>query len=181
VAAGDPLWIDGVVDPFGSAPPDFTAYDVNAEASVPASMVVRWAAGTKAPFSVFDYSGVKINLDNAQLTSGTIRIGSESIDLKSLPASPLILPAAIPAPTPGLPAIFLPQFTIGNPFTAAATDANGTTGVATTAIRVFNTYSTWVYVAPSMIASYAAIQFQASGTYDRVSNTFTASSMNVVL
>jgi len=36
-------------------------------------------------------------------------------------------------------------------------------------------------VAPPLIASYSVLQFQASGTYDRVSNTFTASSINVVL
>jgi hypothetical protein len=179
--AGGPLWIDGVVDPFGSAPPDFTAYDINAEASVPASMIVNWAAGTTVPFSVLSYAGVKINLSNAHFTDGTIRIGSESIDLKSLPATPFIVPAATPAVTPGLPAIFLPQFTLGNPVTAAATDANGTTSVASSAIEMFNTYSTWVSEVPGKIASDPVIEFQASGTYDRVSNTFTATSMNLVL
>ena len=34
VAAGDPLWINGLVSPFGSAPPDFNATAVNSEASV---------------------------------------------------------------------------------------------------------------------------------------------------
>jgi hypothetical protein len=42
VVAGDPLWVDGLVAPFGSAPPDFNAYTVNAEASVPASLQVLW-------------------------------------------------------------------------------------------------------------------------------------------
>jgi hypothetical protein len=36
-AAGDPLWIDGFTSPFGSAPPDFIAHAVNAEATVPAT------------------------------------------------------------------------------------------------------------------------------------------------
>jgi hypothetical protein len=82
--AGDPLWIDGVISPFGAAPPDFEASAVNDEASVqvvggstappvvggipvwcgqgnsycvPASLQVYWAGGTATPFATLTDTG----------------------------------------------------------------------------------------------------------------------------
>ena len=181
--AGDPLWIDGFVSPFGSAPPDFNATAVNAEATVPASLRVDWsAAGTAAPFATLTGTGMTIDLGNANFSSGEIRIGSESVDLKSLPATPLIVPAPTPAGTAGVPDVFLPLFAVGNPVTSAATvDAGGTT-TATTAIGLFNTYATYVtQLGSSITAASPALRFEATGLYNRASNTFTASSINVVL
>jgi hypothetical protein len=93
VVAGDPVWIDGITTPFGSAPPDFNAFTINAEVSVPGRLQVDWtSAGTTAPFATLTDTGLTIDLNNANYSAGVIRIGSESIDLKSLAASPQIVP-----------------------------------------------------------------------------------------
>lgn len=171
-AAGQPLWIGGITTPFGSAPPDFNAFTINTEASVPARLQVDWTnAGTTAPFATLTDAGLTIDLNNASYSAGVIRIGSESVDLKTLTASPLIAPQAPPAATPGLPPIFLPAFAIGNLTTTAST----------TAITVFNTFSAFVTQLPkSIVAATPALHFVATGTYDRVGNTFTASRIDVV-
>jgi hypothetical protein len=171
VAAGSPVWIDGVTTPFGSAPPDFNAYALNAEVSVPARLQVDWtSAGTTAPFTTLTATGLTIDLSAA--SAGVIRIGSESIDLKSATSvSPLIVPQPAPAPTAGLPAAFLPLFAIGN-LTATA---------ATTAIAVYTSFPAFVTQLPtSIVAATPALHFVAAGTYNRSSNTFTASSIDVV-
>jgi hypothetical protein len=172
VTAGSPLWIDGVTTRFGSAPPDFIAYTINSEVSVPARLQVDWtSAGTTAPFATLTNSGLTIDLGNANYSAGAIRIGAETIDLKSLAASPLIVPQAPPAPTPGLTPVFLPLFAIGSLTTTAGT----------TAITVTNTFATFVTQLPqSIVAASPALHFVAAGVYNRSSNTFTASSIDVV-
>jgi hypothetical protein len=172
VAAGDPVWIDGVTTPFGSAPPDFNAFSINPELSVPARLQVDWtSAGTTAPFASLTSTGLTIDLSNPNYSVGAIRIGSESIDLKTLAAgTPLIVPQAPPAAT-ALPPVFLPAFAIGN-LTATA---------GTTAVSVYNTFPTFVTQLPSAIAAATpALHFVATGVYNRGSNTFTASRIDVV-
>jgi hypothetical protein len=171
VAAGGLLWIDGTTTPFGSAPPDFNAVAINAELSVPARLQVDWtSAGTTAPFATLTNAGLTIDLNNANYSSGVIRIGSESIDLKSLAGTPQIVPAT-PIGDAGLPAKFLPSFAIGN----LTSTAN------TTAIAVFNTFSSFVTQAPlSIVAATPALHFVAAGVYNRGTNIFTASSIDVV-
>jgi hypothetical protein len=203
--AGDPLWIDGLFAPFGSAPPDFTAATVNDELSVqtagatatsptplscgqgnfeciPASLRVYWTGPTSAPFSALNASGMTIDLSNASFSSGVIRIGPESIDITTLPASPQIVPTATPTPVTTqvtnvagsipvtLPPVFLPEYSYGNP-----------AAVAPAGINVFNVFSTFVSGLPAAIAATPAVQFEARGTYNRATNTFNAISVNVVL
>ncbi len=169
--APNPVWVQGDAARFGSAPPDFTAFSINSELSVPARLLVDWiGAGTTAPFATSTGAGLTIDLANAHLSSGVIRIGSESVDLKSLPASPSIVPETVPAPPAGLPAVFLPSFAIGN-----LSAAN------TTSIAVFNSFATFVAQLPaSIVAATPALHFIATGTYNRGSNIFTASSIDVV-
>jgi hypothetical protein len=171
VVAGGPVWIDGVATPFGSAPPDFTAFSINPELSVPARLQVDWtSAGTIAPFATLTNTGLTIDLSNPNYSAGTIRIGSESIDLKSLAATPLIVPQAAPA-AGALPSVFLPAFAIGALTTTAGT----------TAVSVYNTFSTFVTQLPSaVVAATPALHFVATGVYNRGSNTFTASRIDVV-
>jgi hypothetical protein len=172
VAVGGPLWIDGTTTRFGSAPPDFNASAVNAEVSVPARLQVDWtSAGTTAPFATLTSAGLTIDLNNANYSSGVIRVGSESIDLKTPGlVNPQIVPAAAIGDA-GLPAKFLPSFAIGN-LTATAN---------TTAVAVFNTFSSFVTQVPlSIVAATPALHFVAAGVYNRGTNTFTASSIDVV-
>ena len=168
---GNPLWIDGITTRFGSAPPDFDAFTINTELSVPAYLQVDWASGTTAPFAAATDAGLTINLANAKLTAAVIRIGSESIDLTA-PATvtPLIVPQAPPAATAGLPPVFLPLFAIGN-----LSAAN------TTTIAVYNTFATFVTKLPTaIVAATPALHFVATGLYNRGNNTFTASRIDLV-
>jgi hypothetical protein len=174
---GDPLWINGFVAPFGTAPPDFNAFAINNELSVPARLQVDWSsAGTTAPFATLTDTGLTIDLSNANYSAGVIRIGSESIDLKSLAATPQIVPVT-PPPTgtpgapgaAGLPAVFLPLFAIGS-----------LTAADTTGISVFNTFATFVTKLSAAVVATPALHFVATGVYNRGSNTFTASSIDVV-
>jgi hypothetical protein len=214
--SGEPLWIDGVVGPYGAAPPDFKATALNNQTSVqtaggtpvdgatlfcgqgnqvctPASLRVTWAAGTIKPFATLTASSLTIDLSNAAYTSGVIRIGPESIDLKSLAATPEIIPVPPPATgipgaagAAGLPAIFLPLYSVGNPTTASATTTTPSSGstatTASTAISVFNRFPTFVTeVGETMNAANPALQFEARGFYNSTTNIFSASSINVVL
>ncbi len=202
---GDPLWTDGLFAPFGSAPPDFTASSVNDELSVqqagatatsptplscgeanfdcvPASMRVNWTLpGTNTPFAGLTPAGFTIDLSNTSYVSGLIRIGPESIDLKSLPASPQIVPTAAPAlvtttlTVPGsipvtVPPVFLPLYSYGDP-----------TAVAPGGVYVFSVFSTFATNLTEALPTVAALQFEARGAYDRATNTFYAISVNVVL
>jgi len=170
--AGSPLWIDGVTAPFGSAPPDFEAFAINPELSVPARLQVDWtSAGTITPFSTLTSTGLTIDLSNASLSAAVIRIGSESVALSSLAATPQIVPATMPPPPAGLPAVFQPVFAIGNLTTTA--DA--------TAVTVTNTFATFATQLPTaIVAATPAHHFVAAGVYNRGNNTFTASSIDVV-
>jgi hypothetical protein len=166
LGVGNPVWTEGLGAPFGSAPPDFNAFAINAELSVPASLQVDWTGGTTAPFATATSAGLTIN---ANYTSGVIRVGSESIDLTSLAPTPQIVPAT-PIGDPGLPAKFMPAFAIGN-----LSAAN------TTSITVFNTFAAFVAQLPTtIVAATPAFHFVATGVYNRGNNTFTASSIDVV-
>jgi hypothetical protein len=174
-APGDPLWIDGYVAPFGTAPPAFTAFSVNAEPAVPATLAVIWTGtGTAAPFATLTATGLTIDLTNAAFGSGQLRIGADTVNITTLSATPNIVPAvAVPAATTGLP-LFNPRFTVGP---AANPD------IATnTPITSFITFAAFVTQLNTTFATPTpATQFVARGMYDNASNTFTASSIDVVL
>jgi hypothetical protein len=171
LAVGAPLLINGFTTPFGSAPPDFNAFTINTEASAPASLQVDWTGtGNAAPFASLSDSGLSINLAAADVASAVILIGAESIDMKSLPASPTIVPQAAPAATPGLPSAYLPSFAIGN-LTSTADS---------TAVTVYNEYASFVSAVPKALVADPALRLVATGVYNRSSNTFTATSINVV-
>jgi hypothetical protein len=173
-AAGDPLWVDGFTSPFGSAPPDFNAQAVHAEPTVAASLVVSWSGtGTAAPFATLTSTSLTIDLANTAFGSGQLRIGAENIDIKTLSATPTIVPAVAAAdPTSGLP-LFSPVFSVG-----AGATAESTTG----SIQSFNGFAAYVTQLTTTFATPTpATQFVARGFYNRSSNTFTASSIDVVL
>jgi len=174
-APGDPLWVDGYVAPFGTAPPAFTAFSVNAEPAVPATLAVVWTGtGTAAPFATLTPTGLTIDLTNAAFGSGQLRIGADAINLTTLSATPNIVPAvAVPAATTGLP-LFNPRFSVG-----AAANPDVATN---TPITSFITFAAFVTQLNTTFATPTpATQFVARGMYDNTSNTFTASSIDVVL
>ena len=173
LAAGDPVWVDGYVSRFGSGPPDFLAQSVQAEPSVLATLAVAWTgSGTAAPFATLTSTSLSIDRANAAFGSGQLRIGAETIDITTLAASPTIVPAvAVPAAN-GLP-LFVPLFSVGAGATAEAAGAP---------IQSFNGFGPFVTQLTTTFATPTpATKFVARGLYDRASNTFTASTIDVVL
>jgi hypothetical protein len=172
-AAGNPLWIEGFTSPFGMAPPDFTAEAVNPTANEPATLLVIWSGtGTAAPFATLTSTGMTIDLSNAAFASGQLRLGADSIDIKTLSATPMIVPAVAQPAGNGLP-LFNPLFSVGpgaNPEVATANIASFN-GFAAFATQLNTTFAT-----PT-----PATRFVARGFYNPTGNTFTASSIDVVL
>jgi hypothetical protein len=207
VAAGDPVWVNGIMSAFGSAPPDFNATAVNSEASVqvvggygttpapgnstapgdlvcgvgsqvctPASLQVTWPSGTTTPFTGFSQDGFSIDLSNAQLQTAQILIGGETIALTSLPASPQIVPTTSP-----MTSTFSPQYTVGNPTTSSIFPTS-TVAVSATAINCFALFFSFAdEVNRTMNSANPALQMQARGVYNRATNTFIATTVNLVL
>jgi hypothetical protein len=166
LAAGDYLAVNGFGAPFGSAPPDFLASTINAEATIPATMHVQWTTGDSAPFATATSTSLSVNLANAAVTSASIVIAGETIDMTTLPASPTIFPAApTNDPTSALP-LFMPVFSVGS---------------NSLGIDSFNTLTPFEAQSATSFATTPATQFLAHGFYNRALNTFTASRINVVL
>ena len=198
-AAGDPLWVSGYTTPFGSAPPDFNAVAVNSETSVqiaggqvgggastaqgskgcgigsqvcdPAVLEVTWSP-TTAAFATFSESGFSISYEHT--FSAVVRIGPEIIDLPTMTPAIRIVPSTL-----SVTSTFAPRFTVGDPDTATITPTNTT---SSTYLQSFSVFSDWVSKVNSTLTSTApAVQMTASGIYDRASNTFTATSIDLVL
>src|SRR6267378_1728039 len=95
IAASTLLQVDGMVNAFGSAPPDFTAAAITAGTATEQRLVIEWVnGGAPAPFLTDSTAGLVVALNNANLgTIHEIRTGPAALDLKTLssfPASPLI-------------------------------------------------------------------------------------------
>jgi hypothetical protein len=175
--AGDALAIDGYISPFGTAPPDFIAAAINAEPTIPATLLVTWTGtGTAAPFSSLTSSGLSIDLANAAFGGGLILIGAESIDITTLGATPQIVPevpTGVPTPPPGAPPVFQPRFSVG---------PGGSAAVTVNPILSFNGFGAFVNQLNTTFATPTpATKFVANGVYNRASNIFTATRINVVL
>jgi hypothetical protein len=198
-AAGDPVWINGFLTRFGSAPPDLDADAANNEPSVqvaggqaggaastapgsescgvgsqvcdPGSLQIVWTSppGTAAPFETVSSSGFTINLSQAEYLTGVIRIGPESIDLKSLPASPMVVPTNLPVTS-----TFSPWYAFGTPGVSASTTVSG--------VSVYSNFAHYIAaLTPAISAANPVKQLEARGVYNRATNTFIATSVNFVL
>ena len=163
LAAGTLLQVDGIVTPFGSAPPDFTATAITPGTSTPQTLVVEWVnGGATAPFSTLSDAGLVVNLSNADLgTTHYIRTGPVQLDLKALPASPLIT-------TAGAPAGQL-QLAIGSETLA-------------TGVSVFNSNDSFIAMVNATFNGTNKIyRLVAYGQYNLATNTFVATRIHVAL
>ncbi len=211
LAAGDSVWVNGIMNGFGSAPPDFNATAVNSQASVqvaggygttpapgnstapgnqmcgvgsqvctPASIRVTWPSGTATPFTGLTSQGFSIDLSNPQLQTAVMRVGAQNTSLASLAANPEIVPYPQTEPITAL-STFAPQYSVGNPITSSV-NPSSPTDVPATALSSFATFFSWVNeVNSTMNATNSALQFQARGFYNASNNTFTATTINLVL
>jgi hypothetical protein len=195
--AGDPVWASGYTTPFGSAPPDFDAVAVNNESSVqiaggqinggapttpgnggcgigsqvcnPAILQVTWTS-TTTPFTTLSDAGFSLDLHLA--TTAQIKIGPEVIDLVGGTAV-TVVPTAL-----AVTSVFAPRFSVGDPNTANTTP----TVTSTTSIASFSSFSSWVTKVNASLSSTApGLQLAAAGIFDRATNTFTATSIDLVL
>jgi hypothetical protein len=196
--AGDPVWISGYTTPFGSAPPDFDAVAVNNESSVqiaggqvgggapttpgsgacgigsqvcePAILQVTWPQGNPTPFTTLSDSGFSLSVTSAY--AAQIKIGPEVIDLSGAPAI-TVVPTAL-----AVTGTFAPRYSVGDPATATTTP----TVTSTTAIASYSSFLSWVSKVNSSLSSTTpSVQLAASGIFDRATNTFTATSIDLVL
>jgi hypothetical protein len=155
--------MQGTVAPYGAAPPDFAARALTPGPSSLQALVVDWVnGGSTAPFSSNSSSGLVVNLADANLgATHEIRTGPASLDLKSLPASPLIT-------TTGADQSNL-QLAIGS--------MNLTTGIS-----VFESAAAFATaVHSSFNGTNKIFRLVAYGQYDSVSNTFIAARIHVAL
>jgi hypothetical protein len=165
-AANTLLQVDGIVNAFGSAPPDFTATAITAGTATEQRLVVEWVnGGATAPFLSDSSAGLVVDLNNANLgTIHEIRTGPAALELKTLssfPASPLIT-------TVGADQSKL-QLAIGS--------ASLSTGVS-----VFNSISGFATALTSTFnGSNKIYRLVAVGQYNIGTNTFVASRISVAL
>jgi hypothetical protein len=152
---------DGLVNQFGTAPPDFTASSVTAGSATDQIMTVQWSgSGTTAPFVTKDTNGLVVSISGASLGSYhfvqtgplTIADPSTTVDLATLSTNPTIV--ADPSLTS--------QFAIGNP-------------TSTTGLSIFHDYASLLTNLNTALNGTNTIQkLVAVGKYDPASNTFTA-------
>jgi hypothetical protein len=162
-AAGTLLQVDGIVNAFGSAPPDFTATAITAGTATEQRLVVEWInGGATAPFISDSSAGLVVDLNSPNLgTVHYIRTGPATLDLKTLPASPLI--TTVGADQSNL------QLAIGL--------ASLTTGVS-----VFNSISGFASALTSTFnGTHKIYRLVAVGQYNSGTNTFVASRISVAL
>ncbi|HEY0766702.1 MAG TPA: hypothetical protein VGD47_01985, partial [Steroidobacteraceae bacterium] len=162
-APGTLLQVDGIVNAFGVAPPDFTATAISAGSATEQRLVVEWInGGATAPFTSASTAGLVVDLNNANLgTIHSIRTGPAALDLKSLAASPLI--TTVGAAQSNL------RLAIGSitPSTGMSV-FNSVTGFATALSSTFN-------------GTNKIYRLVAVGRYDSTTNTFVASRISVAL
>ena len=163
IPTGELLQVQGTVARFGAAPPDFAARTATPGPSSLQTLVVDWGStGSTAPFSSISSSGLVVKLTDPALgTTHEIRTGPASLDMKTLPASPLIT-------TTGADQTHL-QLAIGS-----TTLAKG--------ISVYNSAIPFASaVAATFNGSNKIFRLVAYGQYDSASNTFVASRIHVAL
>jgi len=165
-AASTLLQVDGMVNAFGSAPPDFTAAAITPGTATEQRLVIEWVnGGATGPFLSDSSAGLVVALNNANLgTLHEIRTGPAALDLNTLssfPASPLIT-------TVGADQSKL-QLAIGS-------------ATLSTGVSVFNSIGGFAAALSSTFNGTNKIyRLVAVGQYNIGTNTFVASRISVAL
>jgi hypothetical protein len=157
---GVPVVITGLPASFGAAPPDFTASALLDPSTISAELVVDYGAGTAAPFTTYNSSGIDLTRTNASIGARhLIQVGSESIDIVGMSSDPLIVPSTT---------VSTLVFSIGH--TASGTVEN------------FITYDTFITALTSELnGSVLVTGVTALGQYTSSTFAFNATSVTVVL
>ena len=165
LTVGSPAQVFGFVAPFGSvastsSSPDFTATTLVNYAAVTNYLNVGWGwSGTTTAFSGLTASSTSLTLDLANVGwLHFVKIGPQILDLTTLSTATVIAPATTGSVV----------FTIGH--------------AGKFKVENFNTFAAFVTQLSSEYAgSVALIGLNATGGYNASSNTFTATSIAVLL
>jgi hypothetical protein len=163
LAPGTLVQAQGTVAPFGSAPPAFNASTITPGTSTLQQLVIYWEnGGVTKPFSSVSADGLVVDLANSDLGSThVIRTGPASLDLKSLPASPLI------------------TWVGANPNDLVLAIGSST---LTTGISVFNEADEFVSaIGTAFNGTNKIFSLVAYGQYNATTNTFVAARINVAI
>jgi hypothetical protein len=152
----------GLVQPFGSAPPDFNANTLVNYAAAIALLDVSFGDGSASAFSTVSATDLVLNLADPLLgTEHTIRIGPQTIDLTKLASSPMIVPNAT---GPDLFAILSPS------------------GMEAQTLNSYQTYAAFEMALSSMLSGTSKVaRVLALGAFDATANTFTATQIAVIV
>jgi hypothetical protein len=160
LTTGSQVLVNGIVPPFGTAPPDFTASAVTPASSTPQVLVIDYVNGGTTidnGFLTADSNGLLVNMANANLG-----------ETHEILTGPFITVLTSPLPNIRIvPAASANFFAVGDPA------INATIGIG-----VFNTYSGLLSALGG--ARHGAIEkIVAVGQFDG-DQTFTATSINIV-
>ncbi len=167
--AGTLLQVDGIVTPFGSAPPDFTASAVTPGTATEQRLEIEWInGGASVPFITHSDTGLVVDLNNADLgTIHHIRTGpmpiptaGATLDLKTLGSSPLIT-------------------TVGADQSKLQLAVGGTS--LKTGVSVFNSVSGFTGALNSTFPAHKVFRLVAVGRYNSATHTFVATRISVAL
>jgi hypothetical protein len=170
IAANSLFRFDGLVTPFGTAPPDFTATSVTAGSATDQVLTVEWiTAGTSIPFVTKDANGLVVNIAGGGLGSthlvqtGPLTVQSAQFPVNTIDlTSPQVNPIIVADPT------LTSQFAIGNP-------------TSTTGLAMFHDYTSFLTDLNTVLNGTNTIQkLVAVGKYNQASNTFTAYRIDMV-
>jgi len=164
--AASPLFqFDGLVTPFGMAPPDFVADSVTSAATADQVMTVQWTgAGTTQPFISIDANGLVVNIAGGGLATTPIVQSGPLYQVSSATTTDISAVNPLIVADPSLHS----QFTIGNP-------------TSTTGLSVFHDYSSFLTaLGPALNGSNTVLNLVAVGHYNTTTNTFTAYRIDLV-
>ncbi len=155
LAVGDTTKVLGFVTPFGAAPPDFNGNTVISHVDIPDLLSISWGrAGTTAPFSSLNNSGLVLDLHNTAIGDRhALFVDLQRMDLLTMTASPTIVPAT------------------GSVLFGVARRGN---------IELYTSFADLVTaITTHLNAGESAVSMMASGSYDASTNTLTANRISV--
>ncbi len=158
---GTPVEVSGLVNSFGSAPPDFGATSLYDHTTIAALLAIDWgAAGSTTPFAASN--GGELDLNNHDPNIGLrhrILVGAQSIDVGTLSSDLLIVPNG-----------------------AATTLIYAIGHASTSTVENFNTFAEFVTALQTELnGTTAATALTADGLYTPSSETLSANSVSIYL
>ncbi len=162
VSTTSPIRYIGLVQPFGTAPPDFTANTAVNFSDDFAKLDVGFGDGSTAAFTTVSSTDLVLNLADPLLGSvHVIQAGPLSIDLTKLAATPSIV-----ADTTG-PDLFAIE---------------GKSGSGPSSLNVYQSYADFETALAAMLTGTTKVtRVLALGHFDQASNTFTARQIAVLV